>query len=82
MADIFLSYVPQDLKKAEALAEALQSEGWSVWWDRQIPAGRIFDEVIQDEITSARCIIVLWSQKSVHSSWVKAEALDGYKEVP
>ena len=73
MADIFLSYVREDRKKAETLAEALQSEGWSVWWDRQIPVGRKWDEVIEDALSNTRCIIVLFSKQSVLSDWVRSE---------
>ena len=40
MSDIFLSYASDDRSRARSLAEALEAQGWSVWWDRIIPAGR------------------------------------------
>src|SRR6516162_6396510 len=52
-------------------------EGWSVWWDRKIPPGKTFDEVIEQALESANCVIVLWSNESVRSGWVKAEAAEG-----
>ena len=38
-ADIFLSYAHQDIERARGLAEAFAAQGWSVFWDRRIPAG-------------------------------------------
>ena len=74
MADIFLSYASPDRDRARLLAGALEHLGWSVWWDRVIPPGRVFDEVIEESLTAARCVIVLWSTSSVASDWVKTEA--------
>jgi hypothetical protein len=48
-----------------------------VWWDRQIPAGRTFDQVIADALASARCVVVVWSKASIASSWVREEAEEG-----
>jgi hypothetical protein len=46
MADIFISYAREDLATAQRLAEALRACGWSVFWDRRIPAGQRFAEII------------------------------------
>src|SRR5918993_1554515 len=42
--------------------------------DRAIPLGKAFDQVIEEELNAARCVIVLWSKESVRSRWVKTEA--------
>ena len=76
MADIFISYASADRDRARVLADALATQGWSVWWDRTIPPGRQFDEVIEEELAAAGCVVVLWSKASVASSWVKTEAAD------
>jgi hypothetical protein len=76
MADIFISYARADRPRAEPLAQALERAGWSVWWDREIPPGRSFDEVIEEALTAARCVVVLWSGASVRSEWVKTEAAE------
>lgn len=77
MADIFISYASADRERARVLAEALAGRGHAVWWDRTIPPGRVFDEVIQEALQAARCVIVLWSSESVKSNWVKTEAAEG-----
>lgn len=77
MADIFLSYNEKDRSAVSRLAETLQSVGWSVWWDRRIPAGSTWRGVLERELQSMRCMVVLWSSNSVHSEWVCEEASEG-----
>jgi len=77
MADIFLSYAREDHGRAKVLAHALEAQGWSVWWDPVIPAGRTFHDVIDEELENARCIVVAWSETSVRKEWVIEEAGDG-----
>jgi hypothetical protein len=62
MNDIFISYASDDRAIAKSLAEALGKQDWTVWWDRQIPPGRSYDDVIEDALNTARCVIVLWSR--------------------
>jgi hypothetical protein len=77
MHDIFVSYSREDRPRAEALAAALEVAGWTVWWDRSVPAGRTFDEVIEEAIEASRCVMVLWSEHSIASRWVRTEAQEG-----
>ena len=74
MSDIFISYASEDRERAEVLAKALEDPGWSVWWDRSIPTGKTFVEVIKAELEAAKCAVVLWSQHSAASQWVQREA--------
>ena len=74
MSDIFISYAREDRHIAETLARALEADGWSVWWDRSIPAGQSFPRVIQEEMAKARCVLALWSAFSVAKEWVIEEA--------
>lgn len=74
MSDVFISYAREDRATAEAMAQALQAAGLTVWWDRVIPPGRQFDEVIEEALDASRCVVVLWSVASAASKWVKAEA--------
>ena len=77
MSDIFISYAREDRDRAEAIAQALEKLGFTVWYDRKIPPGRTFDEVIQEALDEAKCVIVLWSKASVESNFVKEEAEKG-----
>src|ERR1051326_8571065 len=74
MNDVFISYASADRAIAKKFADALQSLGWSVWWDREIPLGKTFDRDIEEELNAARCVLVLWSRQSVQSRWVRTEA--------
>jgi hypothetical protein len=77
MADVFISYASEDRDRARSVADALSARGWSVWWDRQIPLGKSFDEVIEQQIATAKCVIVLWSAVSVAKEWVRNETAEG-----
>jgi formylglycine-generating enzyme required for sulfatase activity len=77
MSDIFLSYKSEDRAKAQLIAELLEQQGCSVWWDRIIPVGKTFDEVIEEKLDAAKCVVVLWSEKSIQSKWVRTEAAEG-----
>jgi len=74
MSDVFISYANRDRERAREIASALMARGWSVWWDRNIKAGQAFDEVIERELETANNVVVLWSEASVSSEWVKNEA--------
>ena len=79
MSDIFVSYASEDRTKAEAIVHAMESNGWSVWWDRKIPAGKRHHQVIAEALNEARCVVVLWSEISITKDWVLEEADEGRK---
>lgn len=80
MADIFLSYSRADRPVAQTMAEALEAEGFSVWWDKILRAGQTYDEVTETMLRDAQVVIVLWSETSVQSKWVRAEATLGQRK--
>ena len=79
MADVFISYKREDIILAKTLANMLIELGWTVWWDRDIPAGKDYDQIIEEQLASAKCIIVLWSTLSINSRNVKDEANEALK---
>ena len=77
MADIFLSYARENSEVAKRLSESLENIGWSVWWDWQVPPGQTWSGMIEQSLTSMRCMVVLWSTDSIDSEWVKEIAGKG-----
>jgi len=77
MADIFLSYTHIDRPRARPLVELLESNGWTVWWDRGIEPGMPWHPALETELAKCRAVVVLWSKSSVKSQWVCREARAG-----
>ena len=77
VAQVFISYASQDRDRVIPLVEAIQAEGISVWWDRQIGTGTSFDREIERELEAADCLVVVWSESSIESDWVRVEATEG-----
>ena len=77
MADIFLSYSREDEARAKNLVAEFEARGWSVFWDRRIPAGQTWRTHIGSALQNARCVVVTWSKQSVESQWVCEEADEG-----
>jgi hypothetical protein len=79
MSEIFVSYASTDRERVAKLVHALESEGLQVWWDRDIAYGQSFHKVIEQALTAATCVIVVWTRESVGSEWVLNEASDARK---
>ena len=62
MADVMISYARADQDAARILARRLAADGFDVWFDREIPPGETFDEVIDRALREARKVVVLWSR--------------------
>lgn len=80
MSDIFISYAKEDRPRIETFARALADHGWTVFWDRVIPAGKTWREVIGAELENAECVVVAWSKASIKSHWVQEEADIGLRK--
>ena len=79
MADVFLSYASDDRDRVRPLVEGLEGAGYTVWWDRRLDPGTSFDREIEQELSDASCVMVVWSNNSVESDWVREEADDGLR---
>ena len=65
MSDVFISYKAEDRRRIRLLVEALQADGYSVWWDDHIGAGDDWRRTIEQQLDAARSVIVAWSKRSV-----------------
>ena len=76
MSDVFVSYKAEDRRRVKPLVDALEAEGYSVWWDEQIGGGAQWRHAIETELNSAKCVIVAWSKRSVgeEGTFVQDEA--------
>lgn len=77
MASVFLSYAREDARKAEAFAKCLEAAGHSVWWDHHIAGGSDYSKEIETSLRESDVVVVLWSDASIHSQWVRDEAATG-----
>lgn len=74
MPDVFLSYSHNDRAAVQRFAVGLEAQGLDVWWDNALRSGEAFDEKIEQALREAKAVVVLWSNTSVVSRWVRAEA--------
>ncbi|MEL7454558.1 MAG: TIR domain-containing protein, partial [Pseudomonadota bacterium] len=71
--DVFLSYRRTDQPLAQKLVESLQSQGVKVWWDQMIEGGEDWREAIVENLTSARALVILFSEECNTSKQLKKE---------
>ncbi len=74
MADVFISYKKEDRAYTELIAAVLRSQQLTVWWDEDLGGGHRFRGKIEEELTAAGAVIVIWSDLSVRSNFVLDEA--------
>ena len=76
MTDLFLSYKAEDRARVAPLVQALETDGLSVWWDAHIGGGDEWRETILRHLEAAKCVVVMWSRRSVGSKgeFVRDEA--------
>ncbi len=77
--DIFISYKTEDKDRLRPLVDALETAGWSVFWDRKVPTGKRWRDYIFENLRASRYVIVAWSEKSISSDYVREEAEDARK---
>jgi len=77
MKDIFISYSRKDSATAEKFQKLLTEEGWSVFWDVEILPGKAWSDQLEQKLLDCKCIVVLWSEHSLQSDYVKEEAALG-----
>lgn len=75
--DIFLSYSSNDKERVRPIVEAIEKEGFTLWWDDNIPPGTTWRAFIQENLDAAQVVVVIWSKSSVKRRFVIDEAEEG-----
>jgi hypothetical protein len=70
---VFLSYAHPDRGKVEQLEVVLLNLGLIPVWDKDIPAGRAFDDVIRERIAKAHVFMPVMTLNSRDRPWVHQE---------
>ena len=74
MTDVFISYARSTEDQARRIAELLRALGYAVWRDDELPAHRGYAQVIEERLSSAKAVLVVWSAEAAKSEWVQSEA--------
>ena len=72
--DVFISYSSKDREWVSNLAQALKANNYRVWWDQDLVGGQNFHKDISQMLDNSRCVVVVWSENSIKSTWVQGEA--------
>ncbi|MBQ7087936.1 MAG: TIR domain-containing protein [Clostridia bacterium] len=83
MKDIFISYKSEDIEKARAVRDHLESEGLSVWMaPDSITGGASYAAEIPPAIDGAKVFLLVFTKNTQNSKWVSREldrAINGNK---
>lgn len=77
MADVFISYAREDRARAEEVANGLSALGLDSFWDTDIPPGQTWADYIEGKLAQCKIVVVLWTEHSTKSQWVREEARMG-----
>lgn len=73
--DVFISYKKEEADKAQRLLEALEVAGYSAVYDATgLNLNENFADKLESLIRRARKVVVLWTEMSASSDWVRDEA--------
>ncbi|HST36848.1 MAG TPA: TIR domain-containing protein [Allosphingosinicella sp.] len=73
MADVVISYAPENEATARQLGEVLARHGYDVWGPGG-GAGAANAEAVTEHIVAAKAVVVIWSTAAGASEWVRADA--------
>jgi hypothetical protein len=80
LAEVFISYdAPTDRERAARIAGALERTGRTVWWDRELKVGVVWETMLNRQLEAAKAVVVIWTPSSVRSGWVRQEAVEGMR---
>jgi hypothetical protein len=71
---VFISYAREDVVFARRVRIAVEDAGFEVWFDEQIQCGEQWASILDNKLAHAGCVVVIWSNQAVGSTWVRHEA--------
>jgi hypothetical protein len=80
MADVVVCFAQRDRRLALTLCDHLESQGWTVWWDRSLDPSHPPANETARQIAAARAVVAIWTETSARSQRVLAEARAAEKE--
>ena len=79
--DVFISYSSNDKVAANAICHNLESNNIRCWIaPRDIPPGEEYGDLIDEAIKRSKVFVVIFSEKSAMSQWVKGELNIAFEE--
>jgi len=78
VADVFISFAPEDRAWVGAFADALTAAGFDVLWDLAPDLGQSTQRDVDQELSDAKAIISVWSTASRNSNWVRDVAQEAF----
>lgn len=71
---VFISYSSASRERVGVLANALDKEGFEVWWDHALNPGEDYRQKIGEALATCDAAVVAWSPGAATSDWVISEA--------
>jgi formylglycine-generating enzyme required for sulfatase activity len=79
--DVFISYSSKNIKVAQAVCHILEQHEIRCWMaPRDIPPGAEYGDLIDEAIKNAKVVVILFSEDSATSMWVKGEMNIAFEE--
>ncbi|MBX2799893.1 MAG: AAA family ATPase [Myxococcales bacterium] len=73
MSQVFISYDHADGGNVHAIRDVVATQGHTPWFDGQLTGGERDPERIERKIRRSLCLVVILSEASLSSEWVKQE---------
>jgi TIR domain-containing protein len=71
---LFISYASNDRAIVQTLKTEIERAGYSVWFDQNLVGAQQFRDVIDQRIDAAKAVVVIWTENSIGSKYVRYEA--------
>lgn len=70
---IFVSYSHQDQRTVSGIADRLERSGYSIWYDRDIQPGSLWDDTIKSKLKDSAVVLMFISRNFVRSDYCRLE---------